>query len=490
VRRNIIFFVVVWLAFGVLGFMLGMHWSIKGEPQEKVQQKIQRKMPRTTLNKLSEGKPQATEITITSDTAQWDAASQMDISMVEKTLQMLKEEYLEETDREKLVKGAIVGMKKGLEEKKLKTEPIKGLAKNAQPPYDVSSLRKIYSTILAHYGGKISESDLTYAALKGLMDALDDPYSVALEPKEYKLLNEQMSGGNYGGIGVYIELSKKNKNMLTIVEPIEGGPAEKAGIKPGDLVVKLDGVSTKGLDLEVAAQKIRGDVGSPIWVTVMRKDTPEKTYKLLREIIHVSSVTHNIKPGNIGYIRVRFFGNETDTEFSQALEKVLSLGAKGLIIDLRNNGGGYISAAIDVCSKLLENGTLIVSVVNPRTGRKEVHKAIGSEQLRLPLVVLVNDLSASASEITAGALKDTNTGILLGEKTFGKGSVQTIHELRDGGALKYTIAKYLTPKGSDINKKGIAPDIEVKMEPAKVDSSEDVQLKEALKYLKKKLDDQ
>jgi carboxyl-terminal processing protease len=481
-RRNIIFFIAVWLAFGILGFMLGMHWSMKGDGPQKGSQKAGR-----PVEKTSHSKPQATEITITSDASRWDASSQMDISMVEKAMQMLKEEYLEETDREKLIKGAIEGMKKGLEEKKLKTGVIKQFAKNAQVTYDMVSLKKIHSTVLAHYGGKISESDLTYYALKGMMDALDDPYSVALDPKEYKLLNEQMSGGNYGGIGVYIELSKKNKNMLTIVEPIEGGPAEKAGLKPGDLLVKINGKSTKGLDLEVAAQMIRGDVGSPLWVTIARKEAPEKTYKLLREIIHVNSVSHNIKPGNIGYIRVRFFGNETDVEFAEALEKVLSLGAKALIIDLRNNGGGYISGAIDVCSKLLENGTLIVSVVNVRTGRNEVHKAIGSDQLKIPLVVLVNDLSASASEITAGALKDTNTGVLLGNKTFGKGSVQTIHELRDGGALKYTIAKYLTPKGIDINKKGIAPDIEVKMEPAKVDSSEDIQLKEALKYLKKKL---
>jgi len=206
-----------------------------------------------------------------------------------------------------------------------------------------------------------------------------------------------------------------------------------------------------------------------------------------RDLIHVSSVTSNLKPGNIGYIRIRFFGDETDGEFAQALEKVKSLGAKSVVIDLRNNGGGYISAAIDVCSKLLQGGTLIVSVVNKRTGRHEVHKASGSEQINMPMAVLVNDLSASAAEITAGALKDTKTGVLVGEKTFGKGSVQTIHELRDGGALKYTIAKYLTPLGIDINKKGIAPDLPVKMEPAKVESKEDVQLQEALSYLKKRM---
>lgn len=479
-KRNLFFF-SMWILVGLLGFVIGMKWSIFSENDR-------------------EGKPEisSTKVTITRDAlasrtsksiadADWQSTIQMDITMVEKTLQLLKEEYVYDVNATKAINGALKGMKSLLAGKKLKTDLIKLTQADDRSDSAMIHLKKTYSTILAHYGGKLNESHLAYSALKGVMDSLGDPYSVVLEPKEYKLLNEQMNGGNYGGIGVYIELSRKKGNVLTVIEPIEGSPAQKAGIKAGDVVLKINGESTKGMDLEVAAQKIRGEVGSSMTMTIKRGDNQPKTFKMLRDLIHVSSVTHAMKPGDIAYIRVRFFGSDTDVEFARSLEKAQALGAKALIIDLRNNGGGYISAAIDICSKLLQSGTLVVSVVNHRTGRNEIHKASGSDQTKLPIAVLVNDMSASAAEITAGALKDTGTGILIGEKTFGKGSVQTIHELRDGGALKYTIARYLTPKGNDINKKGIEPDIVVEMDPSKVESSQDTQLQKAQSYLKKKL---
>ncbi len=475
--RKHIFFFLLWILVGVLGFALGMKWSVLSDREQK-----------PGKDRLHDtASTQTGKIVVSQDSGGWETILQMDVTMIEKTIQMLREEYVEDIQVEKLLNSALKGVKSHLESRKLKSDFVKPLPLKAGDAAVLTAFKKTFSEVMARYGGKIKEQDLTYAALKGLMDGLEDPYSVALEPREYRMLNEQMSGGNYGGIGVYVELSRKNNNTLTVLEPIEGSPAQKAGLKPGDLVLKIDNISTKGMDLEVAAQKIRGEVGSSMTMTIQRKNNPVKTYTMKRDLIHVSSVTSNLKPGNIGYIRIRFFGDETDGEFAQALEKVKSLGAKSVVIDLRNNGGGYISAAIDVCSKLLQGGTLIVSVVNKRTGRHEVHKASGSEQINMPMAVLVNDLSASAAEITAGALKDTKTGVLVGEKTFGKGSVQTIHELRDGGALKYTIAKYLTPLGIDINKKGITPDLPVKMEPAKVESKEDVQLQEALSYLKKRM---
>jgi carboxyl-terminal processing protease len=189
----------------------------------------------------------------------------------------------------------------------------------------------------------------------------------------------------------------------------------------------------------------------------------------------------------MAYIKLRFFGQETDEEFDQALTQAEREGCRGLILDLRNNGGGYIKAAIDVCSKFLSKGTLVVSVVT-RKSSAEQDRAVGSHHVHLPLVVLVNGYSASASEITAGALQDTGVAVLLGSKTFGKGSVQTIHDLPDGGALKFTIAHYLTPKGRNINKKGIEPDVVVPMASDRVGmDGQDTQLQAATDFLRKKL---
>ena len=469
---------VLWIVVGLLGFVLGMKWSSIMDEN--------RNMPVVARSEALPRNVQASKDTVAKDVPEWQQCFEMDISIVPKTLQMLKEEYVDQINTRKLIAGALKGLKEKLESRKLSTSLVKPVPENIPEGEVINHLNKVYSVVLANYGSKIKESELTYAALKGLMDALGDPYSAALDPGEYKLLNEHMSGGNYGGIGIYIETSK-DKSKLTVVEPIEGGPAYSEGIKSGDWIMKIDGKSTRGMTLEVAAQKIRGKVGSTVTLTVVRKTSPAKNYTLTRSLIHVKSVDCQMEPGNIAYIRIRFFGNETDVEFSEAIEKMKGLGAKGMILDLRNNGGGYISAAVDVCSKLLQSGTLIVSVVNTRTGRNEVHKASGSEQLDIPLAVIVNELSASAAEITAGALKDTGTGILIGNTTFGKGSVQTIHELKDGGALKYTIARYLTPKGIDINKKGIAPTILVKMESDRVGSSDDTQLQKALSHIREKM---
>lgn len=475
--KNVVL-LALWVLVGFLGFYLGTKWS---SLMEKDQESL-----RGGRNVIAATSGQTSEDNRNGDTPEWDKVFQMDISIVPKVLQLLREEYIEPTDTKKMVSGAISSMKKKLESKKLKTGMVKPLPQDLPPSDAINYLNKTYSLILTHYGSRISESELTYAALKGLMDSLGDPYSVALEPKEYKLLNEHMSGGNYGGIGIYLELSKDKKKLM-VVDSIEGSPSRAQGLKSGDWITKIDQEPTAGMDIEVAARKIRGEAGTTVTLTVVRKGSAPKEYKMTRSLIHVKSVEHHMKPGNIGYIRISFFGNETSVEFSEALENVQNLGAKGLIIDLRNNGGGYISAAIDVCSKLLQSGTLIVSVLNNRTGRREVHKASGSTQIKIPLVVIVNSLSASASEITAGALKDTHTGVLLGVKTFGKGSVQTIHELKDGGALKYTIARYHTPKGTDINKKGIQPDVLVEMEPDRVGASGDVQLERAITYIKERL---
>ena len=305
---------------------------------------------------------------------------------------------------------------------------------------------------------------MLYAALRGLVAGLDDPYCTLFDPAEYKHFDEQMNGGNFGGIGVYMESDRNHENRLTVVEPIEGTPAFEAGLKEGDVIEKIDGKETKGWEIEKAVGFIRGEEGSAVKLGIFRPSAPshfEVTVK--RAKIHARSVSSRFLKESYGYIRIRLFGEETDQEFHQELDKMVKKGAKGLIIDLRNNGGGYVAAAIEICSHFVAKDKTIVSVVNGRTGRHDAYPASRADQIRMPVVLLVNRFSASASEITAGALKDYKIATLVGEKTFGKASVQQVEKLADGGALKYTIAHYLTPNGRDIHKRGISVDIEVKV---------------------------
>lgn len=421
-----------------------------------------------------------------SDPVNINAVFGVDISIVDKSLQMLKEECLDEVNQRQLINGAVSGLKKRLKERKLSTDFIAPIPASCPEGELLKELHKIYAGAVSLHGEKISEVDLSYGALIGMMEALNDPYSVALEPREYKLLNEYMTGGNYGGIGIYLKVDPKT-HYLTVVQPIAKGPADRAGLKPGDSVIKINGEPTAGMDMEVASQKIRGMKDTKVTLLVAREGEKNREYTMKREIIHEDSVTYSMKPGKIAYIKIELFGEDTGREFSQAYEQLTAEGARALVIDLRNNTGGYISSAIDVCSKILESGSLIVSVVNPRTGRHEVYRAYGGEQTRLPIAVLVNENSASSSEIVAGALKDTDSAFLVGTKTFGKGMVQSIREFRDGGALKYTIAKYMTPRGDDINKKGIVPNVVVNMDVVKINTEGDVQRDKALSLLRQRL---
>ena len=410
----------------------------------------------------------------------------IDNTYLKRALYWLKDEYVEKPDYNALLKSAGQGIKIYLKEQKLTFPALDKYPTGTSADKNLETLNGYVEQISTQYKGKVNPQKLLYYALKGLMYGLKDPYSVALEPKEFKHLKESMSGGNFGGVGIYIELDRAHKNQLMVVEPIEETPAAQAGLKTGDWILKINGVSTKGIDLDVAAQRIRGPEGSPVTLEVQsRGKGPLKNVTMTRRKIHVKSATGKMLPDGVGYIRLRIFGEETGEEVEQALAALEGKGLKALVLDLRNNGGGYISAAQQICSLFLPRGQTVVSVV----GRKrdtEVQKSSGSSHHNVPMVVLINGFSASASEITAGALQDTRTAALMGTKSFGKGTVQTLKELPDGGSLKFTIAHYLTPAGRNINKKGIKPDIEVKMDPAKVGQPNDVQLKAAEKYLKGK----
>ena len=410
--------------------------------------------------------------------------------IIQRIYDLARREFVESFNEAKFLNGAFDGIENLLEDERIEFDEL------AEIPFDndldadelFDEFKQETQKIVKKFETEdLTEEDILNAALYGMLDTLNDPYTVYLNKKEYDRLNESMSGGNFSGVGIYIELDRENNNQLTVVEPIEGTPAEKAGLKSGDAIVKIDGEPTRGISLDEAVSQIRGPEGSEVILTVLRKDEDQSIdFPIERGFIHVSSVVSKIVENDVGYIKLRLFGEETNREIDQAMSDLEKEGAKAFILDLRNNGGGYVTASVEVSSKFLDEGIDIVSIKD-RYGGKSRYKSYGTVHPAYPLVVLVNSFSASASEITAGAIKDSQRGIILGTKTFGKGSVQTIFPLDKGGAVKITTAHYFTPRGRNINGKGIKPDIIVEMDEDKIGTEEDIQLDEAVKFLKKEI---
>lgn len=333
------------------------------------------------------------------------------------------------------------------------------------------------------YDDKIMTNEDAYVAINTMVASLNDPYTKFLDPKEFAEETSSIKG-SLKGIGVQIAVKD---GKLTVIAPLEDTPAEKAGLKADDEILEIDGKSTKGITVDQAADQIRGKEGTSVKLLIKRKDTEPKLYTITRAEIEVKSISQkipeNIKmPDDIGYIRLSsFISRNAATEFKSILEQ--SAGKKGFIIDLRANPGGLLSNAIYISDMFLDDGTIVSTV--DRDGYKETQRATRGVVTRKPVVVLINGGSASASEIFSGAMKDNGRAIIIGEKSFGKGLVQEINKLPYESGINITIQKYLTPNGTDINKKGITPDIEVKLTEENVKNKDDVQLKKAIEVMQK-----
>jgi carboxyl-terminal processing protease len=328
----------------------------------------------------------------------------------------------------------------------------------------------VMETIRKDYvdGQKLTYEEMVYDALRGMIDKLD-PHSEFLDPEQYKELQNDTQG-QFGGLGIVVGI---RDNIVTVVAPMENTPGSRAGILSGDRIVKINGKSTERMSLPEAVKNLRGEPGTEVTVTIQRPSTGMvKDFKLTRAIINVDMVKDingkkefPLGESKIGYVRVAQFGEKTSDELSAALKKLKAQGMQALILDLRWNPGGLLDQAVEVCEQVLPRGELIVTTEGRNAAQNSTRRAAGrgDELHQAPMVVLVNLGSASAAEIVAGCLQDLKRAVVLGETTFGKGSVQSIVPLQKGTALRLTTAKYYTPSHKVIHEHGITPDIEVPM---------------------------
>ena len=304
---------------------------------------------------------------------------------------------------------------------------------------------------------KVTKKSLMQGALKGMLESLDDPHSVYFTSEELRSFQEDIKG-KYVGVGMVIQ--KKVGEPLTVVSPIEDGPAYKAGIKPKDQIVEIDGESTYNLTSEEASKRLKGKANTSVKVKVYREANKlTKVFELKRETIELKYVKSKMLEGEIGYLRLTQFGDNVYPDMKKALEGLQAKGMKALILDLRSNPGGELGQSIKIASMFIEKGKIVST--RQKKGEETVYSREGKYFGNFPMVVLINGGSASASEIVSGALKDYKRATLIGEKSFGKGSVQTLLPLPDGDGIKITIAKYYTPNGISIDGTGIEPDKKV-----------------------------
>jgi carboxyl-terminal processing protease len=346
---------------------------------------------------------------------------------------------------------------------------------------DYSSVERVYDALRTNYDGELDTEKLLDGLKAGLAKASGDPYTVFLNTKDAEDFNKQLNG-TFSGIGA--ELGQDSGGNLVIVAPIADFPAAKAGLRPQDVVAAIDGKSTAGLSVEEAVTKIRGPKGTEVTLRILRDKKEDLSFTITREDIKIPSVKHEVLEANIGYLQINQFGEDTAELARQAAQDFKSKNVKGVVVDLRGNPGGLLNASVDVASLWLPKGATILQ--EKRGGVvAATDVASGHDLLRgIPTAVLINEGSASASEIMAGALKDNKAATLFGVKSYGKGSVQQIQRLPGGSELKVTIARWFRPNGQNIDGKGIAPDHEVKMTDDDYKDKRDPQKDAALDFIK------
>jgi carboxyl-terminal processing protease len=361
---------------------------------------------------------------------------------------------------------------------------------------NVHELQHEVNEAIAAYGAKVGATKITYAAIAGVLGSVKDKYTTFLDPKAYAELNEGLDGLSFGGVGLTYSIDDATKN-IHVENVIIDGPSDRAGVRDDDEISTINGQAVKdiiaGAALDVQQTRIqkllRGEPGTKVTVGIVRNGTAVEPITIMRETIKQPSVLSKLLPGDIGYAQLSVFGQNTGEELNAALNRLQSEGAKAYVLDLRYNGGGYLNAAIDVSSKFIASGPIVT--VQARAGQSTEYDAENTAIAPRPLAVLVNGYTASASEITAGAIEDSGVGTLIGTKTYGKGVVQTIFPLRDGSAVKITTARYFTPDGHDINTVGIQPQIESEIpKDAKIRQGvpdQDPQLARAISFLESKI---
>lgn len=338
-----------------------------------------------------------------------------------------------------------------------------------------AKLNAIDSVLDSFYFEEVDDEKAKDSIYKAYLSSYGDKYTVYYTADEYKKLTET-TNGTFSGIGAVCQISSEGGILL--VDVYESGAGYKAGLRSGDRIIQVDGTDVTDMDLSSAVALVKGEKGTQVGLKIVR-DGATSDYTVVRDEIEVQTVNYAITEDNIGYILVSQFENVTAKQFKAAIEDLKSEGAKGIIIDIRNNPGGLLTTVISMLKDILPNGLIVYT--EDKDGNRKEYSDNDNEELDMPLAVLVNGNSASASEIFAGAIQDYGKGVIVGTQTFGKGIVQTVKPLTDGSAIKFTIAKYFTPKGQDIHGKGVTPDVVVEYDK---DADEDTQISAALESVR------
>lgn len=384
-----------------------------------------------------------------------DSFSTGDLGLIDQAYTRVEDAYYRPVDLQELLRGSRDGLAAYVKAHKAHLS-VPQLTTTGTPSGDVRLVRQEV-VALASQSSALNQGDLSRAAVSGMLHSLDDPYTVYLSAREIAALNEELQGGNFGGIGVYI--AQDSKTHETIVSPIPDNPAIEAGVKPGDVVVAVDGAASRSEKLDTIEHRIRGPVGTRVVLLLENPKThARRSVTITRARVHVPSAISKFDRG-IEYVRLGDFGTTSYDEVRKAMLDGKARGARGYVLDLRANGGGLLDAAVQISSLFIREGAIVATI--DREGDRDVKNALGVSIDAAPLVVLVDKYTASAAEITAGAVQDYHAGRILGTKTFGKGVVQSIYTMPDHSALKITTARYVTPLGRDINKKGITPDVTI-----------------------------